>query len=233
MAKAPYRPPVAGPAFIRLLAGFTEGPVPASSPDISDRLSHWVDWNRAVALSRALDGRLPTAAHDAPGFDAAEQAECARVRSVLADSIAAPPVQPRTPAAAEDFAPHRQRCVSLQRSMQAATGRLRGRLRDMLCQHSPDLARLADVDAVMEQTLSPREQALLAMVPVLLGQHFERLRAAALPAQAGADTAQAPPSHAPAGWLARFHQDMQAVLLAELDVRFHPIDGLLAALAPR
>lgn len=214
MGKAPYRPPVPGPAFIRLLAGFADGPLPANSPDISDRLSQWVDWNRAVALSRALDGRLPAVPADAPRFDAAEQAECVRIRSVLAESIVAAPDPRRAPAAdADDYTAHRQRCVSLQRSMQAATGRLRGRLRDMLCQASPELARLAEVDAVMEQTLSPREQSLLATVPALLGQHFERLRAAAL--------------------LARFHQDMQDVLLAELDVRFQPIEGLLAALRPR
>lgn len=234
MAKAPYRPPVPGPAFIRLLAGFAEGPLPTASPDISDRLSHWVDWNRAVALSRALDGRLPAVPADAPRFDAAEQAECMRVRAVLAESILAAPDLRRGPAAgAADYSAHRQRCVTLQRSMQAATGRLRGRLRDMLCQVSPELARLAEVDAVMEQTLSPREQSLLATVPALLGQHFERLRAAAMPAPRGCDTDEAAPAVVPASWLARFHQDMQDVLLAELDVRFQPIEGLLAALRPR
>jgi hypothetical protein len=33
--------------------------------------------------------------------------------------------------------------------------------------------------------------------------------------------------------LARFRQDMRTALLAELEVRFHPIDGLLAALRNR
>ncbi|RBC56959.1 DUF3348 family protein, partial [Xanthomonas oryzae] len=35
------------------------------------------------------------------------------------------------------------------------------------------------------------------------------------------------------GWLDVFRKDMQSVLLAELDVRFHPIEGLLAALRTR
>ncbi|MCF7750151.1 DUF3348 domain-containing protein [Bacillus subtilis subsp. subtilis] len=233
MAKAPYRPPVPGPAFIRLLAGFAEGPLPATSPDIPDRLSQWVDWNRAVALSRALDGRLPAVAEDAPRFNAAERAECVRVRAALAESIGAPVAPPRASVSPDDYAPHRQRCMTLQRSMQAATGRLRGRLRDMLCQQSPEQARLAEVDAVLELTLSPREHSLLATVPALLGQHFERLRLAAVPAPADGDTGQELPGRSPAGWLARFHHDMHTVLLAELDVRFQPIDGLLAALAPR
>lgn len=42
------------------------------------------------------------------------------------------------------------------------------------------------------------------------------------------------PRHAvPDGWLDVFRKDMQSVLLAELDVRFHPIEGLLAALRTR
>jgi hypothetical protein len=74
----------------------------------------------------------------------------------------------------------------------------------------------------MEQALSPREQQLLASVPALLGAHFERLRD-------DAGTAEVDPD---SGWLHLFRNDMQAVLLAELDVRFHPIEGLLAALRP-
>ena len=72
----------------------------------------------------------------------------------------------------------------------------------------------------MEQALSPREQALLGAVPTLLGEHFERLRAAA----------ESSPDRVRGDWLPRFHHDIQSVLRAELDVRFHPIEGLLAAL---
>ncbi|MCC7633961.1 DUF3348 domain-containing protein [Stenotrophomonas rhizophila] len=231
MAKTSYRPPLPAPAFIRLLAGFADGKVPAASPDLSDRLSQWVDWNRAVALSRALDGRLPPPVAEATPFEAADAAEVARVRAALVDAIAQPLPPLSASTASDDFAPLRQRVLTLQRSMLAATGRLRGRLRDMLGHAAPELARLAEVDAVMEQTLSPREQALLASVPALLGQHFARLHAAALPAAAdGEPVPTAPASNA---WRLRFQHDMQQVLLAELDVRFHPIEGLLAVLRPR
>ena len=47
----------------------------------------------------------------------------------------------------------------------------------------------------------------------------QRLRAAARPE-----------GNAASDWLPRFHHDIQSVLRAELDVRFHPIEGLLAAL---
>jgi hypothetical protein len=38
---------------------------------------------------------------------------------------------------------------------------------------------------------------------------------------------------APGAWLDAFRKDMQSVLLAELDVRLQPVEGLLAALRTR
>jgi hypothetical protein len=223
VAKAHQRTPVPGPAFLRLLARVTGVDVSAPGQPVSARLGQWIDWNRAVALSAALDGRLSAPADDAPVFDDADTgAACARVRRTLEEAIAERGPGARMPAAGAppDYAPYRQQYLNLQRSMQASTGQLRGRLRDMLARHSAAAARLAEVDAVMEQALSPREQALLATVPNLLGEHFERLRAAA----------ETSPDSVRGDWLPRFHHDIQSVLRAELDVRFHPIDGLLAAL---
>ena len=242
MAKAPQRTPVPGPVFIRLLARLTDVDVPQSTHVLSDRLSQWIDWTRAVALSRALDGNVPAAIADAPAFDRVMESECARARASLAKAIG----ELEWPSAGQrgneqhlageggteaiaDYTEFHQRYLGMQRAMQTATGRLRGRLRDMLVHKSPDLARLAEVDAVMELTLSPREQTLLAAVPKLLGEHFERLRQAAQrpsDAQLTGEAATAMPGE----WLRVFRQDMQAVLLAELDVRFQPIEGLLAAL---
>ncbi|MGX9721673.1 DUF3348 domain-containing protein [Stenotrophomonas acidaminiphila] len=243
MAKASTRSPVLGPAFIRLLARFGDADLPRTPPVLTERLAQWFDWNRAITLSRALDNRLP---EPEPGaaFDDAQDAECARLRQTLLDTIDADidlsaPRRKDAGAANVDpgYLPYRQHCLAAQRAMQAATGLLRGRLRDMLALQSPAKARLAEVDAVMEATLSPREQALLAIVPGLLGLHFQRLRDAGAPDTpdpAGADAPDDTPAAPPAGpWLARFRQDMRTALLAELEVRFHPIDGLLAALRTR
>ena len=92
------------------------------------------------------------------------------------------------------------------------------------------MARLAAVDAAMERVLSPREQTLLAHVPALLGDHFERLRQAEQKVLADAQVSEDAPAMAPGAWLDMFRQDVQSVLLAELDVRFHPVEALLAAL---
>ena len=219
MVQALQRTAVRGPTFIRLLARLTDADVPASRQTLPDRLSQWLDWAHALALSTALDGR-PTHDPEGPSVGSEDEEECARLRASLAQAVASDPVlAPATPAeddAAIEYTVFRQRYLTLQRRMQAGTGHLRGRLRDMLARQSVDMARLAEVDAVMELALSPREQMLLAAVPALLGEHFERLRAAA-----------------PAGWLEGFRKDMQSVLLAELDVRFQPVEGLLAALRTR
>ena len=84
------------------------------------------------------------------------------------------------------------------------------------------VAQLAAVDQVMERALARRERALLGSAPALLGEHFERLRLAAQDEAAAAPRAQA--------WLDTFRRDMRSLLLAELDVRLQPAEGLLSAL---
>ena len=218
MAQAALRPTVRGPTFIRLLARLAGVDVAASGQSLPDRLGQWLDWKHALSLAAALDTR-PTAPETAvPPVPDDLHAECVRAREVLATAIKDDPLLASTtaPAQAEpDYADFRQACLARQRAMQATVGRLRGTLRDALAQASPDMARLAEVDAAMEMALTPREHALLARVPELLGQRFERLRAAG------------PISST---WLDGFRRDMQSVLQAELDLRFQPVEALLAAL---
>ena len=212
MASPQQRAAVSAPAFVRRLARLGNLDVTSPGPALSERLGQWIDWNRAIALSRALDGTPVVDARSIQFED--EAAACVRVRATLRGAITR--TDRLESLSGDDVAPFRRHCLDLQRSMQAATGQLRGRLRDALATGSADQARLADVDAVMETTLSPREHALLATTPTLLCRYFEHLK--------HTDTAL------DGTWLAAFRRDLQDVLLAELDVRFHPIDALLAAL---
>ncbi|MGE8634372.1 MAG: DUF3348 family protein, partial [Achromobacter piechaudii] len=49
-------------------------------------------------------------------------------------------------------------------------------------------------------------------------------------APANTASATTPPAVTPGAWLDVFRKDMRSVLLAELDVRLQPVEGLLAAL---
>ncbi|OOG56763.1 DUF3348 domain-containing protein [Rhodanobacter sp. C03] len=244
MLQAPQRTNVRGPTFIRLLARLTDVDVPPSRQSLSDRLGQWLDWTHAVALSTTLDGKPSEVGFDVPTFGSAEENEYIRVRTSLASVITGDRafatasqrgaehtlVEEGGANEVVDYSLFRQRYLAIQRSMQAAAGNLRGRLRDMLAQRTADMARLAAVDAAMERALSPREQALLAHVPALLGDYFERLRQAEQTALADAQVSEGALAIAPGAWLDVFRKDVQSVLLAELDVRFHPVEGLLAAL---
>jgi hypothetical protein len=104
--------------------------------------------------------------------------------------------------------------------METSVGNLRSRLRGMVAARNGEMTRLAVVDAIMDRALLPKERTLLGAIPKLLQGHFERLRLA--------EEAQEPAT--PGAWLDVFRKDMRSVLLAELDVRLQPVEGLLAAL---
>jgi len=222
----------------------------------ADVLGEWVDWQRAVALSRALDESPAAARGQGHGIatdmvagdgaaplgedaDAALAAECRRVRGALEDAIRDDsrdwtlPVRPR---AGEDgtglaagLAAVQRHCQGLQRDLQSASGRLRGDLRERLACRDGVAARLASVDAVMEGLLAPREHALLVPVVPALVARFGQLHALQ-----GAGDGPRPGAGRASLWRAAFRAEAREVLLAELDLRFHPIEALLAALhSPR
>ncbi|MEZ7520496.1 DUF3348 domain-containing protein [Burkholderia vietnamiensis] len=258
MVQAPPRPALSGPTLVRLLARLTDADVAESRQTLSDRLSQWLGWTDAITLSSALNANPPAVAAGVRGYDA--ERDSARVRHDLAQAITGalrPRTRrragemPPPPADTADFADFRQQCLSLQQEMETAIGQLRARLRVALAARSSALARLATLDAIMERVLGARERSLLGAVPALLGTRFERLRdaerQALADAQAAADADAAPDAPSPAPvtpvtpvvpvvpvvpgtWLDTFRDEMQSILLAELEVRFQTVDGLLAAL---
>lgn len=224
MAQVSGRTGFNGSALTRLLSRLCEVDVREPRQVTADRLSQWFGWTDAISLSAALNG-TPAASSPGPSgartSASAEESECKRVRAALATAIAEDstflpsPVRDAAmdPAVPVAFSPFRQRYLARQQAMEAGVGPLRGKLRARLAGRSPAMARLASVDVVMEQVLGAQERTLLASVPALLEKHFRRLRQAA-----------------PDAWLDRFRQDARDVLLAELDLRFQPVDGLLEAL---
>ena len=240
------RAPVPGATLPRLLARLEalEPVQPTQAP--AELLGDWLDWPRAVALSRALEGEPAAEAGSLDASDDGDEclaAECRHLRQTLGDAIADEtrdwtlPLHPRRGedgrGANAGAAAVQRHCRNLQHDMQAATGRLRGELREQLAQRGGGKARLAAVDAVMEGLLAPREHALLVPVVPALVARFERLHALHASADAGADADANANAAAPgtlAAWRDRFRGEARQVLLAELDLRFQPIEALLAAL---
>ncbi|RQT46421.1 DUF3348 domain-containing protein [Burkholderia cepacia] len=260
MVQAPSRPALSGPALVRLLARLADADVAESRQTLSDRLSQWLGWTDAITLSSALNASPPGVAAGVRGYDAERDCARVRhelAQAITATNrprARRRPGDPPPPAAdTADFADFRQRYLSLQQDMETAIGQLRGRLRVALAACSSGMARLATLDAIMERVLGARERSLLSAVPALLGTRFGRLRdaerqaladaeaaaaaaaesaAAADPADDGAAIVNSPAVAAivPGAWLDTFRDEMQSILLAELEVRFQTVDGLLAAL---
>jgi hypothetical protein len=232
-----------GSALVGWLARMSLVEGPEVAPSFAEGLARWLSWKDAIALSGALHAP-PTAAsghgtertkRPASSLAATVEREFDRVRTTLVRAISDPS---EPPAAETAFAPYRRHCVALQQAMEAGIGPLRTQARVALARCSPAMGRLAAIDAVMEEALGPREHSLLAMMPSLLERHFERLGHAERQAAATMDAAAsegetpqaAPASVQPAAWLGIFRQDMKRLLLAELDLRLQPVQGLLDAL---
>lgn len=200
-----------GAALVRMLEALADprGRGREARASFADGLVQWVGWSDAIALSTALDRPAAIANTNGEAFD--ERAECDRVRATLVRAAA------REVAAADvelGFPSFRRRYVAQQQTMETAIDAFRERVRAEVAARSPELARLAAVDAVMAQALSVQERRLLGTVPGLLERHYKHLR----------DT------HEGEEWVALFRQDMQAVLLAELELRMQPVEGLMEAL---
>jgi len=150
------------------------------------------------------------------------------------------------PCIAPDYSAFRQCYLALQEQMETAIGNLRALLRGMLASRGSAMSQLASLDAVMERVLGIREHNALAAAPGLLAVRFERLRDAQIAAAsadapggttdaahqpvAAAGHAEQSPAVPDGPWLDAFRKDMQSVLLAELEIRFQPVEGLRAAL---
>lgn len=206
-------PGVAGSELTSLLARIADVPPTATRLAFAERLGHWLSWTDAIALSSVLKaGPAESALGRSCGLDG-EEADFQRVRVALEASIAAG--HRERASSPTDFGPHQRHCIAQQKAMQDAIGALRQRLRDALSRRSPALARLAAIDAVMDQTLAAFERSLLGLVPLRLQAHFERMYRAA------SDDNR---------WLEVFHEDMDRVLRAELAHRMLPAQGLLDTL---
>ena len=214
----------------------------------AEKLGLWIHFSDAITLSsvhndsiasppkRPLEAQL--AARDAAG------AEFDRIQAFLVNSVtkSCSPNSGKThitlPAPAFElpmnltaaYAPYRRFYEAHQRDMELSIQPLRTNVREALAKASPRLRKLADLDMVFEKILRDRESKLLSKVPVLLKKRFEQLFKEHQQKLADTQQADNPAAWSQAGgWLARFCNDMQMLLLAEVELRLQPAMGLLEA----
>lgn len=216
--------------------------------DVAQHLSQWLRAVDAIQLSRALhtiesmpaETERPGPAVDTRALDAAFQTAKADVMGLITANLAPAramrgrahyaPADDSYPEAAEDFAAHVQRYLGLQKQMDVKLAALRAHMRQWLSKSTPALRQLAELDGVMEQMLGAREQRLWASLPGYLERRLAHRRQQHQQALKTSGQADAPQQwRQPGGWLWAFEQDLQALLLAEMQVRLQPITGLLEA----
>lgn len=198
---------------MRQLGAWAPADADASRQDLAERLGQWLSLADVIALQaahqsiRALDATRPAAAAtDVDVRDAARRVRTTLARAIEADTVASEPDA--------GYAHYHQRYLGHQRRMATAIATVRESVRGALAQASPRLARLAALDAVLEQMFGTREHRLLATVPAFLRERCEHLQASAADA-----------------WQPVFAHEFRQALLAELELRLQPVAGMIDALS--
>lgn len=213
-------------------------------PDIAEQLSSWLSAVDAIKLSRALND-IEVAPQrgkpvDARAMEAIIHAAKAEVIGLMATPVS--PARPMSGRAAHvafghaerqpptDPAALIQRYVGLQKKMGTKLAMVRGQMRQWLREASPALRQLAVLDAVMEQMLDAREQRLWASLPAHLERRLANLQQRH---QQVLQSSGEPHEHVDGNpeddWLGVIEKNLQALLLAEMQVRLQPVMGLLEA----
>lgn len=229
--------------LIRCLAelDLLEGVEPTS--DFADELGQWMHFTDAIALSSVHGSGMAKVPAQSPELRETTgerlTAQFERTRAFMISAITKSCALTGGNSANKlpllldqevSYAPYRRFYEAHQRDMELSVEPLRVNLRDALAKASPSLRKLAELDVVMEKFLRVREGQLLARVPVLLQKHFDAQYTAHLEQLDASGQPDNPASWMqPDGWLARFCQNLQSLLLAEAELRLQPSAGLLEA----
>lgn len=217
--------------LIRVLSDLAVVDAVAPGTAFAEKLGLWLNLRDAITLHAALNESAagqPSAKLGVKSVtDVAIGDEFARVRTTLVNSI----TQSCPPNPGADYEPYRHYHAAQQRAMDASVRPLRAKVRAVLAKASPALKTLADLDATFDAMVCERESKLLATVPLLLKRRFEQLRQAHQQMLVDTQQADDPALWMTTGaWAARFCHELQAALLAELDLRLQPTLGLMEAL---
>jgi hypothetical protein len=234
--------------LIRCLADLALADAGDSGNAFAEQLGQWVHFADAITLSAVHSEGFARMATARPEVQASARdtaaVEFERIQTFLMNSVkrSFSPSLGRThiqlpiPELAlpmnvgTAYTPYRRFYESHQRDMELSIQPLRTNVRAALAKASPRLRKLADLDMTLEKILRDREGKLLSRVPLLLKKRFEQLFKEHQQKLADASQADNPVGWTQVGgWLARFYEDMQMLLLAEVELRLQPTLGLIEA----
>ncbi|WP_157933817.1 DUF3348 family protein [Alloalcanivorax mobilis] len=226
--------------LVRLLATLEGRKAAPPAGSFAERLGRLFDLPDTIALDHARQ-HYP-AGPFAPQPDLARRlredadqlrdSQVARIAEAFSDGGSAalrlPP--PETNAAGPSFKPYQRFYLGHQRQQIASIQPLRLRLRQVLAGLGPEQAQLAALDAVFDNALAGYGRRGFDALPAVLERRFRALWREHRERQP--DALQQDPAAwlAPGAWLHRFCQEMRLMLLAELETRLQPVQGLLDAL---
>ncbi|MEY4757769.1 MAG: hypothetical protein RJA34_2667 [Pseudomonadota bacterium] len=248
--QAPTPTPFHSARLIRVLSDLMVLECAAPSAAFAEKLGLWVDFTAAINLCAVHNASPPASDADvqpsqASGTQRSMGEEFAQSRAALESSIRQsflvaagrariplPPPHLDIPLdLALAYVPYRRFHLAQQRDMDLGVGPIRARIRGRLGADVPRLRQLAALDAAFDAILGERESKLLAFIPMLMEQRFGQLFLAHQQQLAHTQQADHPSLWMkPGGWLTRYRQELQTVLLAELDLRLQPTLGLIEAL---
>ncbi|MDO8251018.1 MAG: DUF3348 domain-containing protein [Rhodoferax sp.] len=217
--------------LIRVLADLAVVDAVEPGTAFAEKLGLWLNLHDAITLCAALNESTASQPPAQIGVKSVTSVaigdEFAQVRTTLVNSI----TKSCPPNLGADYEPYRRYYSAHQRDMDSSVRPLRSKVREVLARASPALRQLAALDATLDAILCERESKLLSTVPLLLKRRFEQLRQAHRQMLVDTQQADDPALWMKSGaWLARFCNELQTALLAELDLRLQPTVGLIEAI---
>jgi hypothetical protein len=236
--------------LIRCLADLTIVDAVEPGNAFAEKLGLWIHFTDAITLSAVHNDSIASSSSDmepeaqfvprvAVGveFDRIQASLINSIMKSCSPNLGKTHIELPTPKLelpmdlAAAYAPYRRFYDAHQRDMELRIQPLRVNVREALAKASPRLRKLAELDAALERILRDRESKLLSKVPVLLKKRFEQLFKAHQQMLVDTQQTDNPAGWTQAGaWLARFCNDMQMLLLAEVELRLQPTVGLIEAL---
>jgi len=241
-----------GLRLVRALSELATTNVEFSHRHFSARLGLLIDFGESMRLSTLHSqlGRMvlePTSISSVTIKDDFLRVRLALVESVVGSfvpgsgtRIKLPTLNTGTPIdKLTGFEPYHRFYAAHQREFESRIRALQCDVRDAVRGLSAEMMQLAALDEEIRDALSVHIRKQLAVIPQLLGKRFDFLLQEIQQGSAATGTTYGLEHQtdedilnawtAPSGWLGRFSNEMQGLLLAELELRLLPVLGLVEA----